>query len=59
VSLGDLLEEVQELGVAVPRAAGVGGDPAGGHLQRGDLGGGAVPQVVVGAPLGLAEPHRQ
>ena len=35
--------------MAVPRVAGVG-DLAGGDLQRGEQGGGAVPDVVVGLP---------
>jgi hypothetical protein len=47
---GDQLEEGQELAVAMPRLAGVG-DAAGGHLQGGEQGGGAVAEVVVGAPL--------
>ena len=37
--------------------AGVG-DPAGGHLQRGKQRGSAVPDIVVGAPLGPARPYR-
>jgi len=43
--------------VAVARLAGVG-DVAGGDLQRGEQGGGAVPAVVVGAPLDPAQPKR-
>jgi hypothetical protein len=57
VGLGDELEEVQELAVAVPWLAGVG-DRAGGHLQRREQRGRAVPEVVVGAPLGPARPYR-
>ena len=53
VGLGDLLEEAQELVVAVPRVAGVG-DLAGRDLQGGEQGGGAVPLVVVGGLLGQA-----
>ena len=49
VGLRDLLEEPQELLVPVPGVAGVG-DLAGGDLQRGEQRGGAVPDVVVGAP---------
>ena len=58
VGLGDLLEEAQELLVAVPRVAGVG-DLAGGDLQRGEQGGGAVADVVVGLLLRQARAHRQ
>lgn len=50
VGRGDLLEEVQELAVAMPRIALVG-HLAGGHLQGREQRG-AVPDVVVGAPLG-------
>jgi hypothetical protein len=57
VGLGDELEEVQELAVAVPWLAGVG-DRAGGHLQRREQRGRVVPEVVVGAPLGPARPYR-
>jgi len=46
-SEGDELEEGEELLVAVPVVAGVG-HPAGGHLQGGEQGGGAVTDVVVG-----------
>ena len=42
----------------VPRLAGAG-DLAGGDLQRGEQGGGAVPDVVVGAPLRQPGLHRQ
>ena len=49
VGLGDQLEEGQELAVAMPRLAGVG-DAAGGHLQGREQRGGAVVQVVMGAP---------
>ena len=41
VGLGDLLEEAQELLVAVPGQAGVD-DLAGGYLERGEQGGGVV-----------------
>jgi hypothetical protein len=57
VGLGDELEEGQELAMAVARLAGVG-DPAGDHLQGGEQGRGAVPEVVVGAPLDLTPRHR-
>src|SRR6476659_9049094 len=50
VGLGDLLEETQELLVAVPGLAGVD-DLAGGHLQGGEQRGGAVADVVVGGLL--------
>ena len=48
VGSGDLLQEPQELLVAVPRVAGVRGDLPGGHLQGGEQRGGAVPLVVMG-----------
>ena len=51
VFLGDLLEELQELGVAVPVVAGVG-DLAGGDFQGGEQRGGAVAHVVVGGLSG-------
>src|ERR1022692_987611 len=51
---GDLLEEPQELLVAVPGVTGVGGDLPGGDLQGGEQGGGAVALVVVGAAGGQA-----
>jgi hypothetical protein len=44
--------------VAVPVNAAVG-DLAGGHLQGGKQRGGAVAEVVVGAPLGQPRPERQ
>jgi hypothetical protein len=50
VGRGDLLQERQELGVAVPGVAGVG-HLAGGDLQGGEQRGRAVAEVVVGAPL--------
>jgi len=53
VGAGDLLEEPEELLVAVPRPAGRG-DLAGGDLQGGEQGAGGVPDVVVGALLGQA-----
>ena len=49
VGLCDLLEEGQELGVAVAWGEGIG-DVAGGDLQRGEQGGGAVADIVVGVP---------
>ena len=48
---GDLLEEPQELLVAVPGQA-VPGDLSGRDVQGREQGGGAVTDVVVGAPLG-------
>jgi hypothetical protein len=51
VGAGDLLEEREELLVAVPRLAGRGHRP-GGDLQRREQGRDAVAEVVVGAPLG-------
>ena len=53
VGAGDLLEEAQELLVAVARVAGVD-DLAGRDLQGGEQGRGAVPDVVVGLLLGQA-----
>ena len=50
VGLGDVLEERQEFLVAMPRVAGVG-HLAGGDLECGEQGGGAVPDVVVGLPF--------
>jgi len=47
VGLGYLLEEAQELLVAVPGEAGVD-DLVGGDVQRGEQGGGAVAELVVG-----------
>ena len=44
--------------MAVPGQAGLL-DPAGGHLQRGEQGGGAVADVVVGLFLGHPGPDRQ
>ncbi len=58
VGLGDLLEEFEELLVAVVGVAGVG-DFAGGDLQRGEQGGGAVADVVVGTACWQAWAHRQ
>ena len=55
VGLGDELEEVQELGLAVAVVAAVG-DLAGGDFQGGKQGGGAVALVVVGGLLGQAGP---
>ena len=59
VRFGDQLEEGQELLVAMPGKAGVRGDAPGGDLQRGEQGRGAMADVVVGAPFGLAEADRQ
>jgi hypothetical protein len=58
VGLRDLLEEPQELIGAVPRETGLG-DLPGGHLEGGDQGGGAVPDVVVGPLLRQVRSHRQ
>ena len=55
---GDLLEEAQELLVAVPGVAGVGDRP-GGDLQGCEQAGDSAPGVVVGLPLGDAASHRQ
>ena len=44
---GGLLQEAQEPAVPVAGVAGVG-DRAGSHLQGGEQGGGAVPDVVMG-----------
>jgi hypothetical protein len=51
VGAGDLLEEGEELLVAVAGGAPVD-DVPGRDLQRGEQGRGAVPDVVVGALLG-------
>ena len=59
MGLGDQLEEGQELVIGVTRVAGVGGDLAGGDLQRGEQAGGAVADVVVGLLLGNAWAQRQ
>ena len=58
VGLGDELEEVQELGLAVAVIAAVG-DRAGRDLQRGEQRGGAVALVVVGGLLGQPGPDGQ
>ena len=58
VGPGHMFEERQKLLMAVPVLAQPG-DLAGGDLQRGEQGGGAVPDVVVGALLGMAGLHRQ
>lgn len=58
VSGGDLLEELQELLVAVAGIADVG-DLAGGGVQRGEQAGHAMPDVVMGLPLGDPRAHRQ
>ena len=59
MGLGDQLEKGQELDVGVTRVAGVGGDLAGGDLQRGEQAGGAVANVIVGLLLGNALAQRQ
>ena len=59
MGLGDQFEEGEELDVSVARVAGVGGDLAGGDLQRGEQAGGAVADVVVGLLLGNALAQRQ
>ena len=58
VGPGQVFQEAQELLVAVPVLADPG-DLAGGDLERGEQGGGAVADVVVGALLGMAGLHRQ
>ena len=58
VGLRDLLEELEELLVAVPRVAGVGDSP-GSNLQGREQGGGAVTDVVVGLLLRDSRPERQ
>jgi hypothetical protein len=55
---GYLLEESQELTVAVPWVAGVRGDASGRDLQRGEQGRCAVADVIVGTSFGLAEADR-
>jgi len=55
---GHELEEGEGLAVAVPREALVG-HLAGGDLQRCEQGGGPVPHIIVGAPLGAARAERQ
>ena len=54
----DLVEELAELARAMAREA-LADDLAGRHVERGEQRGRAVALVVVGAPLGLAGPHRQ
>src|SRR6476620_10505721 len=58
VGPGHDLEEAEELGLAVPLIAAVG-DRAGGDLQGGEQGRGAVALVVVGSFLGQTRAHRQ
>jgi len=55
---GDLLEEVEELGLAVPVVALVG-HLAGSDLECGEQGGGAVALVVVSRSLRQAFSKRQ
>src|SRR5215213_3349661 len=59
MDLRDAFEEGEELDVAVPRVAGVGADLAGRNLQRGEQGGGAVANVVMGLPCRPTRPQRQ
>jgi hypothetical protein len=54
----DQVEEGAELPGAVPLPAGADDLPRL-HVQRGEQVGGAVPDVIVGAPLDLAGPRRQ
>ena len=54
----DLVEEGQELLVPVALGARLG-HLAGGHLQRGEQRGGAVPDVVEAGRFGMSGPHRQ
>jgi len=54
----NVAQEGEELLVAVARVA-LGQDFAGGDVQGGEQGGGAVPDIVVGDPLDIAESHRQ
>jgi hypothetical protein len=58
VGAGDELEEGQELGVSMPVKAAAG-DLAGGDLQGGEQAGDAVPDIIVGAPLGQPRAQRQ
>jgi hypothetical protein len=51
VGTGDLLQEGEELLVAVPVITGLG-DRAGGHLEGGEEGGGSVAHVVMGCFFG-------
>ena len=57
IGASDQLEEAQELTVPVSRVTGVG-HVTGGHLQGGKQRGGAVPDIIVGAPLDPARRHR-
>jgi len=57
IGASDQLEEAQELTVPVSRVTGVG-HVTGGHLQGGKQGRGAVPDIIVGAPLDPARRHR-
>jgi hypothetical protein len=59
VGAGDLFEEGEELGMGVPVAAVLGGDFAGGDLQCGEQGGGAIADVVVAGLLRQSGPQRQ
>ena len=54
----DVAQEGEELLVPVARAA-LGQDCAGGDVEGGEQGGGAVAHIVMGDALGIAEPHRQ
>ena len=54
----DELEEGQELGVSMP-VKPAAGDLAGGDLQGGEQASDAVPDIVMGAPLGQPRAQRQ
>ena len=54
----DVLQEAEKLLVTMPLFA-LGEDLAGNDIERGKEGQGAVPDVVVGHPLDIAQPHRQ
>ena len=58
VAAGHMLEERQELLMSVPVLAQPG-DLPGGDLQGGEQRGGAIPDVVMGALLGMPGLHRQ
>ena len=58
IAASDELEEGQELGVAMPVKTAAG-DLPGGDLQRGEQASDAVPDIIVGAPLGQPRTQRQ
>ena len=58
VGLGDMLEELQELVVSMPRVAGIG-HLAGRDFQRREQGRGAVPDIVVGLLLRITQAQQQ